>query len=219
LANGAAQEAAQLLRRKQSESCWGIAEHGPPVNWSRIAIAAVLPVFLALPVAWAFWRKKQAIIGNAVGAGILFMSAVLFAGADYVEFLRYRLGCKMAHLGCPLSVPSDFMKLSAYGIVAFIHPGDTFRALAASDDVKAVVIASSDKAYGDHDKLPYDETAPLIGKHPYDVSKSCTDLISLAYHKTYKLPVCVTRCGNFYGAGDLNFNRIVPGTIRSVPDA
>jgi CDP-glucose 4,6-dehydratase len=82
--------------------------------------------------------------------------------------------------------------------------------------VKAVVIASSDKAYGDHDKLPYDENAPLIGKHPYDVSKSCTDLISLAYHKTYKLPVCVTRCGNFYGAGDLNFNRIVPGTIRSV---
>jgi CDP-glucose 4,6-dehydratase len=82
--------------------------------------------------------------------------------------------------------------------------------------VKAVVVASSDKAYGDHETLPYDESTPLIGRHPYDVSKSCTDLISLAYHNTFKLPVCVTRCGNLYGPGDLNFNRIVPGTIRSI---
>ncbi len=79
-----------------------------------------------------------------------------------------------------------------------------------------VVVASSDKAYGDQPLLPYREDAPLQGRHPYDVSKSCTDLISLAYHHTYRLPVCVTRCGNFYGAGDLNWNRIVPGTIRSV---
>lgn len=82
--------------------------------------------------------------------------------------------------------------------------------------VKRMVIASSDKAYGEQDKLPYDETAPLIGSHPYDVSKSCADLISLMYYDTYKLPVCVTRCGNFYGPGDLNFNRIVPGAIRSI---
>ncbi|EKE02218.1 MAG: hypothetical protein ACD_20C00410G0004 [uncultured bacterium] len=82
--------------------------------------------------------------------------------------------------------------------------------------VKRIVVASSDKAYGDQIKLPYDETTPLQGEHPYDVSKSCTDLIAKAYHKSYNLPVCVTRCGNFYGGGDLNFNRIVPGTIRSV---
>lgn len=82
--------------------------------------------------------------------------------------------------------------------------------------VRRIVIASSDKAYGEQDKLPYDENAPLIGSHPYDVSKSCTDLISMMYYNTYKLPVCVTRCGNFYGPGDLNFNRLVPGTIRSV---
>lgn len=82
--------------------------------------------------------------------------------------------------------------------------------------VKAVVIASSDKAYGDHETLPYDESTPLVGRHPYDVSKSCTDLLSLAYFTTYRLPVCVTRCGNLYGPGDLNFNRIVPGTIRSI---
>ena len=85
-----------------------------------------------------------------------------------------------------------------------------------SPTVKRIVVASSDKAYGDQDKLPYDENAPLIGMHPYDASKSCMDLLSLMYYNTYKLPVCVTRCGNFYGPGDLNFNRIVPGTIRSV---
>jgi CDP-glucose 4,6-dehydratase len=79
-----------------------------------------------------------------------------------------------------------------------------------------VVVASSDKAYGDQVVLPYTEETALEGKHPYDVSKSCTDLLALAYAHSYRLPVCVTRCGNFYGGGDLNFNRIVPGTIRAV---
>jgi len=82
--------------------------------------------------------------------------------------------------------------------------------------VRRAIVASSDKAYGDQEALPYNENTPLEGKHPYDVSKSCTDLLCGAYFETYKLPVCVTRCGNFYGGGDLNFNRIVPGTIRSV---
>jgi CDP-glucose 4,6-dehydratase len=81
--------------------------------------------------------------------------------------------------------------------------------------VKRIVIASSDKAYGDSDALPYDETTPLRGRHPYDVSKSCADLIATAYHATYGSPVAITRCGNLYGGGDLNWNRIVPGTIRS----
>ena len=81
--------------------------------------------------------------------------------------------------------------------------------------VKRIVVASSDKAYGDQEILPYDESTPLQGEHPYDVSKSCADLISHTYYKSYDLPVCITRCGNFYGGGDLNFNRIVPDTIRS----
>ncbi len=85
-----------------------------------------------------------------------------------------------------------------------------------SPSVKRIVVASSDKAYGDQEKLPYDESAPLEGRHPYDVSKSCADLIAQAYANSYGLPVCVTRCGNFYGGGDLNWNRIVPGTIRSL---
>jgi CDP-glucose 4,6-dehydratase len=79
-----------------------------------------------------------------------------------------------------------------------------------------VVVASSDKAYGDQPQLPYTEDAPLQGRHPYDASKSCTDILALTYAHTYRMPVCVTRCGNFYGGGDLNWNRIVPGTIRSV---
>lgn len=85
-----------------------------------------------------------------------------------------------------------------------------------SPTVHQIVLASSDKAYGDQEKLPYDEHAPLQGRHPYDVSKSCADLIAQAYAATYDLPVVITRCGNFYGGGDLNWNRIVPGTIRSV---
>ncbi len=82
--------------------------------------------------------------------------------------------------------------------------------------VTRIVVASSDKAYGSQKILPYTEETPLQGEHPYDVSKSCADLISLAYHKTYGLPVSITRCGNFYGPGDLNWNRIVPDTIRSL---
>jgi len=85
-----------------------------------------------------------------------------------------------------------------------------------SPRVQQVVMASSDKAYGDQEALPYSETTPLQGQHPYDVSKSCADLIGQTYAKTYGLPVAITRCGNFYGGGDLNWNRIVPGTIRSI---
>jgi len=85
-----------------------------------------------------------------------------------------------------------------------------------SPTVQQIVLASSDKAYGDQEVLPYTEESPLVGRHPYDVSKSCADLLGQAYATTYGLPVVITRCGNFYGGGDLNWNRVVPGTIRSV---
>jgi CDP-glucose 4,6-dehydratase len=81
--------------------------------------------------------------------------------------------------------------------------------------VRRVVVASSDKAYGAHDQLPYTEATPLQGRFPYDVSKACGDLIALSYFHSYGLPVAVTRCGNLFGGGDLNFNRLIPGTIRS----
>ena len=85
-----------------------------------------------------------------------------------------------------------------------------------SPTVKQIIVASSDKAYGDQATLPYREETPLQGRHPYDASKSCADLIAHTYAVSYDLPVAITRCGNFYGGGDLNWNRIIPGTIRSV---
>lgn len=111
--------------------------------------------------------------------------------------------------------------------VANRHPVSTFEAnirgtwvlleaCRQSPLVSRIVVASSDKAYGQHTNLPYDENFALQGNHPYDVSKSCADLIAHTYHNTYSTPVCITRCGNLFGPGDLNFNRIVPGTIQSI---
>jgi CDP-glucose 4,6-dehydratase len=111
--------------------------------------------------------------------------------------------------------------------VANRHPISTFEAnirgtwvlleaCRQSPLVSRIVVASSDKAYGQHVDLPYDESFALQGNHPYDVSKSCADLIAHTYHNTYSTPVCITRCGNLFGPGDLNFNRIVPGTILSI---
>lgn len=85
-----------------------------------------------------------------------------------------------------------------------------------SPTVRQIVVASSDKAYGDSEQLPYQEDAPLRGRYPYDVSKSCADLLAQAYAATYQLPVAISRCGNLYGGGDLNWNRVIPGTIRSI---
>ena len=82
--------------------------------------------------------------------------------------------------------------------------------------MRQIVLASSDKAYGAAERLPYDEGTPLRGRHPYDVSKTCADLLAQSYAATYGTPVGITRCGNFYGGGDLNWNRLVPGTIRSL---
>ncbi len=97
--------------------------------------------------------------------------------------------------------------------------GGTWNVLEAarrSPTVKQLVLASSDKAYGEQGTLPYTEDMPIKGSHPYDVSKSCADLIAKAYATTFSLPVAITRCGNLFGEGDLNWNRIIPGTIRSV---
>ncbi len=89
-------------------------------------------------------------------------------------------------------------------------------AVRRSPMVEQVVTASSDKAYGAQPKLPYDEDMPLLAVNPYDVSKACGDLLSTSYHRTFGVPVCITRCGNFFGPGDHNWERLVPGTIRSL---
>ncbi len=85
-----------------------------------------------------------------------------------------------------------------------------------SETVESIVIASSDKAYGEHRELPYTEGYSLRGLHPYDVSKACVDLLAQSYHHTYGLPVTISRCANIYGGGDMNFSRIVPSTIQSL---
>ena len=111
--------------------------------------------------------------------------------------------------------------------VANRHPLDTYEANVAgtwslleavrrSPRVEQVVTASSDKAYGAQPELPYDEEMPLLAVNPYDVSKACADLISTSYHRTFDVPLCITRCGNFFGPGDRNWERLVPGTIRSL---
>lgn len=92
----------------------------------------------------------------------------------------------------------------------------TLEACRRSPLVRSVVVASSDKAYGDQNELPYREAAPLQGRNPYDASKACADLIAQSYAHTWSLPVGITRCGNLYGPGDLNWNRLIPGTIRSL---
>lgn len=81
--------------------------------------------------------------------------------------------------------------------------------------VHRLIIASSDKAYGTQQTLPYTEEMPLQGRNPYEVSKSCADLIATSYYHSYNLPVAIARCGNIYGGGDLNWSRIVPDTIRA----
>ena len=121
------------------------------------------------------------------------------------------------------------LHLAAQAIVgvANLNPASTFEtniggtwalleACRRSPRVKQVVIASTDKAYGDHASAVYDESTPLRARFPYDVSKACADLIAQSYAATFDVPVCVTRCGNFYGGGDLNWSRLVPGAIRSI---
>ncbi len=83
-------------------------------------------------------------------------------------------------------------------------------------NIDSIIIPFSDKVYGDSLNLPYHEAMPLNAIYPYDVSKACADRISVSYAKTFNLPIAITRCGNFFGGGDLNWNRIIPGTIHSI---
>ena len=92
---------------------------------------------------------------------------------------------------------------------------NVLEAARTTSSVQRLVVASSDKAYGPQERLPYTEDAPLLGRSPYEASKSCADLLSASYFHTYGTPVTVTRCANIYGGGDVNMSRLVPGTIRA----
>jgi CDP-glucose 4,6-dehydratase len=82
--------------------------------------------------------------------------------------------------------------------------------------IRQMVLSSSDKAYGEAKSLPYTEELALLGGRPYETSKACADLLAQSYASAFGIPVAITRCGNFYGPGDFNWSRIVPGTVRSV---
>lgn len=129
---------------------------------------------------------------------------------DYDIEVVFHLGAQTI-VGAALRDPMDCFESNIRGTYNLLEAARRLDGL-----VKSVVVASSDKAYGDSDVLPYVEDMPLRGRHPYDVSKSCTDLLSDTYAHTYGMNVTVARCGNIYGAGDLNWSRIVPGTIRSL---
>jgi CDP-glucose 4,6-dehydratase len=125
--------------------------------------------------------------------------------------------------------PDTLIHLAAQAIVGRANedPADTFEhnalgtwvtldACRRNGGVRRIVVASSDKAYGDHGGAPYEESMPLLARHPYAASKTCTDIIAQTYAISYAMPLVVTRCGNLYGGGDVQWSRIVPGTIRSV---
>ncbi len=82
--------------------------------------------------------------------------------------------------------------------------------------IEQVIIASSDKAYGDQPRLPYTECMPLLAIHPYDASKACADRLAQSYASRWGVPIAITRCGNLFGGGDRHWSRLIPGTIRSV---
>lgn len=129
---------------------------------------------------------------------------------DYEIETIFHLGAQTI-VGAALRDPIDCFESNIRGTYHLLEAARRLDTL-----VKNIVVASSDKAYGESDVLPYTEKMPLRGRHPYDVSKSCTDMLSDTYAHTYGLNVTVARCGNIYGAGDLNWSRIVPGTIRSI---
>jgi CDP-glucose 4,6-dehydratase len=155
-----------------------------------------------------------------VGSGLLDKVRVVRGDVRDQETLERALGeyevATVIHLAAQTTVgvanrnPVSTLDTNIRGTWALLE------ACRRSPTVQQIVTASSDKAYGDQEVLPYKEDAPVLGRHPYDVSKSCADLLAQMYAKSYDLPVCVTRCGNFFGGGDLNWNRLVPGTIRSI---
>lgn len=134
---------------------------------------------------------------------------VLRAFNEYEVEVVYHLGAQ-AIVGVANRDPLSTFESNIKGSWNVLEAARRHKAL------KRLVFASSDKAYGDLPTLPYKEDMPLQGMHPYDVSKSCADLLAQSYLASYQVPVAVVRCGNLYGGGDLNFNRIIPGTIQSV---
>jgi CDP-glucose 4,6-dehydratase len=157
---------------------------------------------------------------TSIGAGWQGSVAVVHGAVEDVEVVTRLLGeheietlfhlAAQSQVGVANRNPLSTWEANVQGTWALLE------AVRRSPRVRQVVTASSDKAYGAQPALPYDEAMPLLAVNPYDVSKACADLISQCYAQTYDVPVCVTRCGNFFGPGDQNWERLIPGTIRSL---
>lgn len=128
---------------------------------------------------------------------------------EYAPDFVFHLGAQTL-VGNALSDPLETFESNIRGTYCLLE------AARIAKSAKAIIVASSDKAYGKLLAERYIEDDPLSGEHPYDVSKSCTDLLARAYHVTYGLPTIIARCGNIYGGGDVNWSRLIPGTIRSL---
>jgi CDP-glucose 4,6-dehydratase len=150
-------------------------------------------------------KKIKSVHGNLTNFELL---RDVFANSEFDTV--FHLGAQTI-VGTALENPVDTFKSNIEGTWNLLESIRT-----SKKPAKSIVVASSDKAYGTAEKLPYKEDTKLQGEGPYDVSKSCTDLIAQSYGKTYDMPIAVARCGNIYGGGDLNWSRIVPGTIRDL---
>lgn len=185
--------------------------------------------FLGSNLAKAILQSKAKIIGLDIKT---FRKETILCPADYKKIVAYRGSVTNRNLVRDIlhkhSINIIF-HLAAEAIVGRSHenPLNTFKsnimgtwevleAARQEGIVEAIIVASSDKAYGSHKKLPYREDDSLIANHPYDVSKSCADLIANMYFHTYGLPIAITRCGNIYGPGDFNFSRLIPDAMRSL---
>jgi CDP-glucose 4,6-dehydratase len=136
--------------------------------------------------------------------------------AKTIQFFRNYTFDSVIHLAAEPIVETGYddpLKTFEINIMGTAH---MLEGLRRSSPKTGVIVASSDKAYGKAKEKTYTEESPLQGDHPYDVSKSCTDLIAQTYAKTYGMPIVVTRFGNVYGGGDVHLNRIIPGICMAV---
>jgi CDP-glucose 4,6-dehydratase len=147
---------------------------------------------------------------NVVNGELEGTTTVARAVVDHEVDTILHLGAQTI-VGAALQTPASAFASNVMGTWNVLEAARLYSSL-----VRSVVVASSDKAYGTAAQLPYTEDMPLQGRGPYDVSKSCADLLATSYADTYGVPVLIARCGNIYGGGDLNWSRIVPGTIRSL---
>ena len=157
-----------------------------------------------------FYRSGDYLKTNIVNGSLENFSIIERAINEYEVDTIFHLGAQTI-VGAAYREPLQTFESNIRGTYNILEACRRHR-----DFVKEIVIASSDKAYGIADKLPYTEDMPLKGSHPYDVSKSCTDLLAQTYSYTYNMPIVIARCGNIYGGGDLNWSRIIPGTILSL---